>query len=134
MSDMGNMTDDLMLNLAPKDYGTLHAFKIVRVHDGDTVIVDVRSWPKIFRPFPFRLFGYDAPELGDVRPEIAKVALAARDRLTQLLAGKCTFRLRCLDKYPRIDADFVSHGADVGQVLLTEGLVRVYTGIGPKPW
>lgn len=115
-------------------YGDVLRFKVVRVHDGDTLIVNVPHWPRPFRTIEVRLFGWDAPELDDPRPDIATPAQKARQRLVELAADLKKLSDLRHDKFFRLDADFKTSTGDVGIILSSEGLLRPYSGQGPKPW
>jgi len=83
----------------------------------------------------FRLFGVDAPELHDTRADIQALAFKARDRLTELIGNKdVTLTIRAKDKYFRLDAAVHVDAIDVAAVMESEGLVKPYSGEGPKPW
>lgn len=38
--------------------------QVVRVIDGDSLIIDVPDWPEHFRPARVRVVGFNAPHLG----------------------------------------------------------------------
>ena len=114
---------------------------VVSVHDGDTIIVDVAGWPAITgRRMGVRLFGVDAPELGDDRAAMAKMADQARLAVEQLCRPGDQVELSDVrrDKYFRLlcRVSFQEGGVpvDLGSRLLDRGLVRPYLGRGPKPW
>lgn len=124
---------ELEPEMITKSYGTADA-RLVRVHDGDTVIVDVPLWPAIIgESISVRLNGYDAPELTSVKH--ADLAKKAVERMTELTA---TQRLRLVnlrrDKYFRLNAGIQCEGIDIAAKLVAEGLIKPYTGRGPKPW
>lgn len=111
---------------------------ITNVHDGDTFTVNMADChvPVTCNGIPIRLRGYDAPELRDKRPTEKALAIKAKARLNELLGPGHRIELRnaSRDKYYRLDADVISDGQDVGQLMATEGLLKPYTGVGPKPW
>ncbi len=111
--------------------------KVLRVHDGDSLTVTVPDWPAIVgKGLGIRLFGVDAPELRDPRPAVRAQAVKAHQRLVQLLeTATVTLVLMARDKYFRLDAQVqLPDGREVTAVMLTEGLVKPYSGHGPKPW
>lgn len=102
------------------------------VHDGDTIIVSCPNWPKILHLIPVRLYGIDAPELHDEKRKA--LALKAKDRLTELVGETVELRNLRRDKFFRILSDVYSDGKNLSEVMLQEGLVLPYSGVGKKPW
>lgn len=116
-----------------KTYGSVVA-RVVRVHDGDTIIVDVPLWPSIVgEAIEVRMAHYDAPELRD--PVNGALAKKATERLTELLSGNQVL-LKNLrrDKFFRLLADYYVDEQNLAVKLSRDGLVRPYEGEGPKPW
>ena len=111
--------------------------EVIRVIDGDTIVVRAHPWLGVFVETRVRLEGIDAPEL-HARCDREKVlAEQARGRLTALLAGGQA-RISDIrnDKYGgRIRARvFDSAGVDVGAVLVAAGLARPYHGERRRSW
>lgn len=133
---MAELDDAPLVFGAARSYGYTHGFVLDRVHDGDTLIGGVRHWPDIVGDqIEVRLFGVDAPEIRDPRPDIKALADRAKARLEQLLrSGPIVLVDMMRDKYFRILAKVKVGAADVAEVLVQEGLARHYTGQGPKPW
>lgn len=96
------------------------------VHDGDTF------W---FQGEKIRLFGIDAPEMGQPRCDRPALrAVAARDALIALLnAGSLVLERHGQDRYGRTLARPLVNGADAGAALVKRGLARVYVP-GESPW
>lgn len=118
-----------------RSYGNSPTVKVVRVHDGDTIIIEVPTWPSIIGDqIEVRLYGFDAPEIHDTRPAILATAQKAKARMAELCAAGVTLTDIMRDKYFRLLANIEAGGQDVGQQLAREGLVKPYTGEGPKPW
>ncbi len=111
--------------------------EVIRVIDGDTIVVRVHPWLGMFIESRVRLAGIDAPELHGRCDEETALAGQARDRLAQLLAGG-EARLDDIrnDKYGgRVRARvFDAAGLDVGTVLVAAGLARPYHGEKRQPW
>jgi len=110
------------------------------VHDGDTIIVAVPSWPAVVSPIQVRVAGIDTPELHDKRPPIRALALMARDWVADHLPAGAAVTLRRVrrDKYFRLlaDVDVTVDGEtrDLATELVRRGLAKPYTGQGAKPW
>ena len=110
--------------------------ELVRVVDGDTIVVNIADWPDIVgKNIGVRVAGCDTRELRDKRPEIRAMAYEAKDVVTALLRNAHTIELRNIErgKYFRIVADVYADGTNVSQVLIMYGLAMPYDG-GKKPW
>ncbi|KHK02745.1 thermonuclease family protein [Desulfovibrio sp. TomC] len=93
---------------------------VVRVCDGDTVVVDIPEYPDIIgKSIRVRLAGVDAPELRHRDPAVRQSAQAARQALAALLPAGTTVTLTQLkrDKYFRLDAVVLVDGRDAAAVL-----------------
>lgn len=113
------------------------AVDIVKVRDGDTVEVDAHIWPQQTVRVAVRLRGVDAPEMRGGCESERRAALAARDRLSVLLAGgSVTVSEVEGDKYfGRVLAVLSAKGEpDVAATLLGEGLVVAYGGKARRDW
>jgi endonuclease YncB( thermonuclease family) len=111
---------------------------VVRVHDGDTLAVDLADCPieVLCKRVSVRIAGIDAPEMTDHRPNIKLAAIRAKAELLALVASPHTVRLvgARRDKYFRLLAGVESDGVSVARHLLDAGLAKPYAGAGPKPW
>jgi micrococcal nuclease len=110
--------------------------EILRVIDGDTLLVEARPWPQQRMEVYVRIRGIDAPELKS-RCELVRMAgRDARQALESLTAESHRIQLVRIagDKYfGRIVADVIlSDGRSAADDLLLAGLVRSYDG-GRKP-
>jgi len=104
--------------------------KVVRVVDGDTVDFRVELGFHISLEDRFRLYGIDAPERNSKDPEQRELAKKATGRLRELLPEGKEVTIRTLkdrrEKYGRYLACVYSDGVWVEQILLDEGLAKVY--------
>ncbi|MEA4858207.1 MAG: hypothetical protein AAGU21_04535 [Solidesulfovibrio sp.] len=101
------------LGLAPpgwgaggRDYGSVTAV-VVRVCDGDTVVVDIPEYPEVIgKGIRVRLSGVNAPELRAPEPGDRLAARAARQAMERLLPPGTPVTLSGIrrDKYFRLDA------------------------------
>lgn len=108
--------------------------RLVSVHDGDTITVDIVNWPPIIgHHIPIRVKGLDTPEMNDKSERVRILAVRAKDFLNTNIA-KSRLEIRNLerDKYFRISADVYADGVNVGQLLLKNGHAKPYDG-GKKP-
>lgn len=123
---------------APHHEGGSFAGTVLRIHDGDTLIVQGPSeWPEWWRVIAVRLLGIDAPELHDHRPELAAKALESSLALAGMVqaSGLVLFNDVKPDKYGgRILGVPIVSGKNCCEEMLALGLARVYEGRGPKPW
>ena len=102
-----------------RDYGSVAAV-VVRVCDGDTVVVDIPEYPDVIgKQIRVRLAGVDAPELRDKAPDVRLAARQARNAMAALLPPGTAVTLSGLrrDKYFRLDAAIAVGGRDVTQAL-----------------
>lgn len=126
---------------APGTTGTLHAAEriagpvaaeLVRVIDGDTVLVSAMPWPDHRVTTYVRLRGIDAPELKSHCPATRHSALEAQAVLSELLAASPLVSLTDIsgDKYyGRVVAAIrLADGSDPTTTLLAEGLAEPYRG------
>jgi micrococcal nuclease len=112
------------------------AAEILRVIDGDTLLVEAQPWPQQKMEVYVRIRGIDAPELKSKCEASRLAGIDARHALEALAARSGSIQLTRIsgDKYfGRIVADVIlSNGKNVADDLLVAGLVRVYDG-GRKP-
>lgn len=111
--------------------------EVIRIIDGDTIVVRVHPWLGIFIETHVRLEGLDAPELhGHCDQEIA-MAQRAKLRLGELLAdGQVVLQNIRNDKYGgRVDARVIlGSGTDVAEIMIGDGLARPYHGERRLSW
>jgi len=107
------------------DYGQAQGV-VVRVCDGDTLVVDIPEYPDIIgKSIRVRLLGVDAPELRDRDPVVRAAAQAARRAMEALLPPGTAVTLTRIrrDKYFRLDAAVSVDGRDAAAAL----------GLAPSP-
>lgn len=106
--------------------------ELIRVIDGDTVLVSARPWPDHQVKTYVRLRGIDAPELKSRCPAVRHAALKAQATLTGLLQASPVVALTAIsgDKYyGRVVATLtLADGTDPAAVLLSSGLADPYSG------
>ncbi len=112
------------------------AADILRIVDGDTLLVEARPWPQQKMEVYVRIRGIDAPELKSSCRSVRYAARAARDTLAELAAMSPKVELTRIsgDKYfGRIVADVTfSNGTNAAENLRAAGVARTYDG-GTKP-
>lgn len=112
------------------------AAEILRVIDGDTLLVEAQPWPQQKMEVYVRIRGIDAPELKSKCERIREAGFDAQRALEALAARSRRIQLTRIsgDKYfGRIVADvLLSDGRNAGADLLLAGLVQTYDG-GRKP-
>ena len=104
---------------AGPDFGQARGI-VVRVCDGDTVVVDIPEYPDIIgKSIRVRLAGVDTPELRSRDPGLRQWAQAARHALETLLPPGTVVTLTQLrrDKYFRLDAVVLVDGRDAATIL-----------------
>ena len=104
--------------------------------DGDTIEVRASIWLGQTLLVRVRIDGVDAPELEARCSEERRMALAARDYLTQRLSGQQVKLTSVVyDKYGgRVRAHVADGMGDLGNALLTAGLARPYHGERRQSW
>lgn len=106
--------------------------EVVRVIDGDTIVVDARPWPGQIIETSVRVRGVDTPELRSSCPAEKLAANTAKDYVLSLVPIGQTVKLRHIagDKYfGRVVADVeLPDERDLSQLLLTAGLAVPYDG------
>ena len=112
--------------------------RVGHILDGDTFSAAVSLDADTTVSVRVRLRNVDTPEMnGDCEYERAR-AVAARDRLSEIIPVGSMVELTNVkdDKYlGRIDANVKnSSGADVGEILIREKFGRKYNGGRRKPW
>ena len=111
--------------------------EVLRVIDGDTLVVRARIWLGQDVRTRVRIAGIDAPELSGRCPGERALAVRARARVEDLLAAG---EVRLFDvrhgKYGgRVIARVrLDDGRDLGVVLMAAGLARAYAGGRRTTW
>jgi len=112
--------------------------RVGHILDGDTFSAAVSLDADTTVSVRVRLRNVDTPEMnGDCEYERSR-AIAARDRLSEIIPVGSMVELSNVkdDKYlGRIDANVKNaNGADVGEILIREKFGRKYNGGKRKPW
>jgi endonuclease YncB( thermonuclease family) len=101
----------------------------VRIWDGDSIRLGTTRQSEAVR-----IFNIDAPEIEGQCAYESDLALQAKSRLAELLQGRRVEILRQgTDRYDRTLAAIRVEGQDVGDILVSEGLARTWTG-RRAPW
>jgi endonuclease YncB( thermonuclease family) len=123
----------------PKKSATYDA-KIIRVSDGDTIVIAAPFLPAPLKPeLAVRIFGVDTPEKGHRAqcPQENERALVASKYTSQLIAqgGKIQVTLYAWDKFGgRVLGDIIVNGQSVRAGLIQNGLAREYYGDAKQSW
>lgn len=116
---------------------------VISNHDGDsmTVTVDTKLEQLLGRKQYFqidvRLSNIDTPEINSDNQELKALAVKARDRVAELCPVGSTVILSKVtpDKYGRTNATVILQDGKILQdILVEEGLAKLYNGSGVKPW
>lgn len=105
--------------------------RIVRVIDGDTLLVDAHPWPGHAVRVSVRLRGIDTPERRSKCLRERLAADEARNELVRLISDHSTVELINVSggKYfGRVLADLKAGKRDVAAAMLKSGLARPYQG------
>ena len=108
------------------------AAEVLRIVDGDTLLVSARPWPQQTVEVFVRLRGIDAPEMKARCRQEREAAAAARDRLVRLAGEGTSLLLTNVtgDKYfGRVVADVeLPDGSNPAHDLIAAGLALPYDG------
>jgi micrococcal nuclease len=119
------------------NYGNIEA-KFVRNYDGDTITVNIQSYPPIVgKKISIRVNGIDTPEMRGKSPKEKQLARTAKKLVSSLLKNAETIELKNMKrgKYFRIVADVYYDGKSLNEVLLKNKLaVPYYGGTKTKDW
>ncbi len=104
--------------------------KLLRVYDGDTIVVDLPcSYDLFCKAIPVRIKGIDTPEIRGKCPQEKVQALAARDFLQSFLQQKPLSLTDCeRGKYFRIICNVYAEQTDIASLLINKGLAHHYNG------
>jgi endonuclease YncB( thermonuclease family) len=124
--------------------GATYDAKILRVSDGDTVVISAPFLPAPFKPeLAIRVFGVDTPEKGFRAqcPSEAQRGEAAsaftKNAINQAAAqgGRFQVTMYGWDKFGgRVLGDIIVNGQSVRQGLIANGLAREYYGDAKQSW
>jgi endonuclease YncB( thermonuclease family) len=123
----------------PKNSATYDA-KIVRVSDGDTVVIAAPYLPAPLKPeLAVRVYGVDTPEKGHRAqcPAEAQRGEQASEYTKKLVASGKQFQvtLYAWDKFGgRVLGDILVDGQSVRAGLIKQGLAREYYGEAKQSW
>ncbi|MCC8933208.1 thermonuclease family protein [Rhizobium sp. 'Codium 1'] len=112
-------------------YGPVKA-DIVRVIDGDTILVDALPWPNQRIRTYVRLRGIDSAEMNSPCPAFRRSANLAKQALITMVEGRESVTLTAItgDKYfGRVVATLkTDDGRDLARELMERGLAEPYEG------
>lgn len=120
--------------------GVTYDAKIIRVNDGDTVVISAPFLPSPLKPeLAVRVFGVDTPEKGhraqcpseaqrgESATAFTKNAVASTQRHQVIIYG--------WDKFGgRILGDMILNGVSLRQELIRNGFAREYYGDAKQSW
>lgn len=104
---------------------------IIRIIDGDTLLVDAHPWPGQAVRVSVRLRGIDTPERRSRCPDQRAAAALASAELARLVAGYALVELSNVGGgkyYGRVLADLKAGQRDVASAMLESGLAQPYQG------
>ena len=101
----------------------------IRVWDGDSIRLGLTSEAEAVR-----IFNIDAPEIAGQCAYESDLAQRSKHRLAELLQGQRVEVLReGTDHYGRTLASVSVNGSDAGDILVSEGVARTWSGLR-EPW
>ena len=118
-------------------YGDVKISKVISIYDGDTLSVNIDSFPDIVgKNIRIRIKGIDAPEIkGKCQKEI-DLAVMARDYLRNAINKSNQIELRNIErgKYFRIVGELYIDGENISKGLIKEKLAYIYHGGKKRSW
>lgn len=115
-------------------------YKILRVVDGDTVIIDAPYLPKPLKPeLSLRILGIDTPEK-DFRAKCKvenDLGHQATDFTVNKIASAKSINVEIVqwDKFgSRLDGNIIVDGESLATLLINNNLARPYNGEKKKSW
>ena len=120
--------------------GETYDTQILRVSDGDTIVISARFLPAPLKPeLAVRIYGVDTPEKGHRAqcPSEAQRGEAASAWTKQLIASGTRFQvtLYSWDKFGgRVLGDILVDGRSVRAGLIQNGFAREYYGDAKQSW
>jgi endonuclease YncB( thermonuclease family) len=120
--------------------GVTYDTQIIRVSDGDTIVISARFLPAPLKPeLAVRIYGVDTPEKGHRAqcPSEAQRGEQASQWTKQLVASGQKFQvvLYKWDKFGgRVIGDILVDGRSVRHGLIAAGLAREYYGDKKQSW
>ena len=120
--------------------GVTYDTQILRVSDGDTIVISARFLPQPLKPeLAVRIYGVDTPEKGHRAqcPSEAQRGEQASAWTKALVASGTKFQvtLYAWDKFGgRVLGDILVDGRSVRQGLIQAGLAREYYGDAKQSW
>jgi len=118
-------------------YEDVKISKVISVYDGDTIRVNIDSFPDIIgENIRIRLKGIDAPEIkGKCQKEI-DLAIMARDYLRNAINQSIKIELRNIErgKYFRIVGELYINGENISNNLIKRKLAYHYNGGKKRSW
>ncbi|OCW57442.1 thermonuclease family protein [Hoeflea olei] len=107
------------------------AATVVRIVDGDTVVVVAQPWPDQSVHVAVRLRGIDTPELRSTCPSFKRAAKQAKLALAEAISPGDRVELRNIAGgkfYGRVVADLSRNDENLGDMLVDQGLAVRYDG------
>ena len=120
--------------------GVTYDTQIIRVSDGDTIVISARVLPAPLKPeLAVRIYGVDTPEKGHRAqcPAEAQRGEQASQWTKSLVASGSKFQVTLYkwDKFGgRVLGDILVDGVSVRQGLIAAGLAREYYGEAKQSW
>jgi len=120
--------------------GVTYDTQIIRVSDGDTIVISARFLPAPLKPeLAVRIYGVDTPEKGHRAqcPLEAQRGEQASAWTKQLVASGSKFQVTLYrwDKFGgRVLGDILVDGVSVRSGLIANGLAREYYGEAKQSW
>ncbi len=109
--------------------------QVLRVKDGDTIVVRAQIWLDTYVETAVRLRGVDTPEIHGKCPEEKALARRATEYVAAALSGRVVRLVNVRrGKYGRAVATVLVDGLDLAREIIAAGLGRAYFGEKRQSW
>lgn len=134
-------TTELDLNNTKMYIPDIHYGKVIKVYDGDTITIATQLYNGSLVPkkemykFNVRLSGIDTPEIKTSNVVEQKLAVLARDALSNIIMGKVV-RLEDIshDKYGRLLCNVFIDDMNISKWMIEHEYAMVYNGGTKHTW
>lgn len=109
---------------------------VIRAKDGDTVLLDINTWPSVIMRISVREFGIDTPELRTRNKKEKALAVQATYKAEQFLHGKLVHVDNVVyGKFAgRVLGSIYADGESLGEYMLSIGMAKEYYGGTREAW
>lgn len=130
----------ILLLISPMVFGEIYPYKILRIIDGDTIIVEAPFLPKPLKPqMPLRIQSIDTPEKSHYRAKCSseiELGIKATEFLKTLINQGKDIKIQIIgeDKFGRLLGDVIIDGQFVSDLMKKAKYAKSYYGAKKPDW